>query len=136
LFYPSKNHIFVVPGILWSCRTSWNQKTSKLIHAQTWCTQIHPNPYSDHNLISNSDCGVNPISVDFFYSTLSSWTTSQNTWTTLQLFKFKYGNLSSSIIGRILYLFSTFFCLQKWILWSYLSTKRHFDTTWPNIMPT
>jgi hypothetical protein len=48
---------------------------------------------------------MNPIAVALFYSTLSSSTTSQNNWICLHIFKSKYGDLSVSIIGLILYSF-------------------------------
>jgi hypothetical protein len=97
-----KNNKFVVSGILWTWKTTWDQKTSKLICAQTWCIQIHSNHYSDYNLNSKNVFGANTITVGLSYSTLSSSTTIQNIWTTLQIFKFKNEDFSISIIELIL----------------------------------
>jgi hypothetical protein len=36
-------------------------KNIKLIHAQTWFIQIHPNHYFDHNLNFKYDFGMNPF---------------------------------------------------------------------------
>jgi hypothetical protein len=100
-----------------------------LLRAHSLCMQIHPIHSFDHNMFSKSDFGENPIVVAFFYSTLSNITTSQNNWLTFQIFKFKYGGLSIFLYRLILYSFHHCFLPQKWILWSYLSTKDHLDTT-------
>jgi hypothetical protein len=98
-----------------------------LIRAQTLCIQIYSNSCSDHNLSFKIYFRMNPIAVAFFYCNLSSSITSQISWTTSQLFRFKYENWSISPIWLILFLFNMVLStiVSPMIISSYQSSSWH-----------
>jgi hypothetical protein len=79
-----------------------------LIRAHTLCIRIYLNHYSNHNLSSKIYFRMIPIALALFYCKISISITSKFSWINLQLFKFKYEDLSNYLHKLILILFGLF----------------------------